>query len=273
MKALALRRWSFALITIALALGLAGAWYLSHIALRPVAMYTGWLLLFLVFGLAFFNARKKLPFFPLFSANTWMQVHIYAGWLSVIIYLLHTGVRWPSGRLESLLALVFFVVSVSGALGVWLSRWLPPRLARSGESLVFERMPLLRHRLLSEVHETVQRAEHETKSTTLGDFYLRYLRDYFARRPGLLLPLTGDDAAHHHVNRELTALRQFLNKREAAFADQFADFVETKRHLDLQLAGQRLLKMWLFVHVPLTYALLVLMTVHVWLVLNFSHRL
>ena len=88
-----------------------------------------------------------------------------------------------------------------------------------------------------------------------------------------MLPLTGDDAAHHHVNRELTALRQFLNKREAAFADQFADFVETKRHLDLQLAGQRLLKMWLFVHVPLTYALLVLMTVHVWLVLNFSHRL
>ncbi|MDI1336982.1 MAG: hypothetical protein PSU94_12435 [Lacunisphaera sp.] len=273
MKPFVRRRWILSLVTLGVALVLAGTWRLGHIALRPVAMYSGWLLLALVLGLAFFNARKKLPFLPLLDANTWLQGHIYAGWVAVFVYFLHAGFRWPDGQLESLLALVFYVVAASGVFGLWLSRWLPPRLARSGESLVYERIPLLRHRLLAEVKQTVRQAETETQSTTLGDFHLHFLSGYFSRRPGLLSPLTGEDRAHHRVSRELTALRRFLNDREAAFADQLAEFVETKRNLDFQLAGQRLLKVWLFVHVPLTFALLVLLAAHVWLALNFSHRL
>lgn len=273
MRPLARRRLLLSLATLGVALVLAGAWQLGQTALRPVAMYTGWVLLGLVLGLAFFNARKQLPFLPLFDANTWMQVHIYAGWLAVLVYFLHAGFRWPDGQLESLLALVFYLVAASGVFGLWLSRWLPPRLARSGESLVFERIPLLRHRLLEEVKATVRKAEQETQSTTLGDFHLNFLSGYFSRRPALLSPLIGEDRAHHVVSRELTALRRFLNDREAVFADQLAELVETKRNLDCQLAGQRLLKVWLFVHVPLTFALIVLMAAHVWLVLHFSHRL
>lgn len=273
MNTFARRRWSLSLATAVVVLGLVGAWRLGFVALRPVALYTGWLLTALVLGLAFFNPRKKLPFFPLLDANVWMQLHIYVGWLTVAVYFLHAGARWPDGRLESLLALVFFLVAASGAFGLWLSRWLPPRLARSGESLVYERIPLLRHRLLAEVKETVRKAETETQSTTLGDFHLHFLSGYFARRPGLLSPLTGDDKAHHTITRELNALRRFLDEREAGFAKQLEDLVEAKRNLDFQLAGQRLLKVWLFVHVPLTYGLLVLMTAHGWIALHYSHRL
>lgn len=273
MKVFARRRWTFSLITLGVGLALAGAWHLGSIGLRPVAMYSGWLLLALVLGLAFFNVRKKLPFLAVISATAWMQLHIYVGWLAVFVYLLHTGMRWPDGQLESLLALIFFIVAASGAFGLWLSRHLPPRLARSGESLVYERIPLLRHRLLAEVKDTVRKAEHQAQSTTLGDFHLNFLSGYFARRPGLLSPLTGDDREHHRVMTELIALRRFLNASESAVADQLTELVETKRNLDFQLAGQRLLKVWLFVHVPMTYALLVLMSAHVWLALHYSHRL
>ena len=90
------RRLVLSLLTVAVAGGLAAAWLLGRVALRPVAMYTGWLLLVLLLGLTFFNARKKLPFIPLFSASTWLQVHIYAGWLACFVFLLHTGGRLPS---------------------------------------------------------------------------------------------------------------------------------------------------------------------------------
>jgi len=273
MKTFARRRWSLSLAALGVAVVLAGAWYLARLSLRPVAMYTGWLLLALVLMLTFFNARKKLPFLPLFNANTWMQLHIYVGWLAVFTCLLHTGLRWPDGRLESILSLTFFLVAASGAFGLWLTRRLPPRLARSGESLVFERIPLLRHRLLAEVKDTVRKAEDETQSTTLADFYLRILSGYFSRRPTLFFPLTGDDPAHRRVMLELTVMRRFLDTRELEFADQLGDLIETKRNLDFQLAGQRLLKVWLFVHVPLTYGLLVLVSAHVWLALHYSHRL
>ena len=273
MRTFHVRRWVFSLTTLAAGLALGAAWWLGRNALRPVGLYSGWLLLGLVFGLAYFNARKKLPFLPLLDASTWLQFHIYAGWLAVLVFLLHTGARLPGGLLEGLLWSGFVLVAVSGAFGLWLSRWLPPRLARSGESLVFERIPMLRHRLETEARALVRQADAETKSTTLADFYLRLLAAYFAHRPALLAPLAGDDARHHHVVGELAALRRFLNQREMAIADQLGELLEAKRNLDVQFAGQRLLKLWLFAHIPLTYGLLVLTGAHVWLVLHYSHRL
>lgn len=273
MKTFLARRWMLSLTTLALGLTLLAVWWLGRNALRPVGLYTGWLLLVLLLGLAFFGARKKLPFLPLWSASAWLQFHIYAGWLAVLVFLLHTGARLPGGLLECLLWSGFVLVAVSGAFGLWLSRWLPPRLARSGESLIFERIPQLRHRLETEARALVRQAEAETKSSTLADFYLRLLAPYFGHVPALFAPLAGSDAGHHYVARELAALRRVLNQREMAIADQLGDLLEAKRNLDYQLAGQRLLKLWLFAHIPLTYGLLVLVGAHVWLVLLYSHRL
>ena len=266
------RRLILTLATILVAGGLAAAWQLGRIALRPVAMYTGWLLLGLLLGLTFFNARKKLPFIPLLSASHWLQAHLSLGWLACFDFLLHTGGRWPAGTIEIILALAFGLVAASGAFGLWLSRWLPPRLTRSGESLVYERIPMLRHRLVTEAKDIVRAAEAETQSTTLGDFHVRVLAGYFAHEPAWLAPLAGGDGEHHRVRLELEALRRFLSVREIAIADQLAELVEAKRNLDQQLAGQRLLKLWLFAHIPLTFVLLVFTGAHVWLVLQFSHR-
>jgi hypothetical protein len=266
------RRLILSLVTATVAGGLAVAWQLGRVALQPVAIYTGWLLLALVLVLTFFNARKKLPFFPLISASQWLQMHIYLGWLACVVFVLHIGARWPNGAIEIPLALAFAFVAASGVLGLWLSRWLPPRLTRSGESLVYERIPMLRHKLVAEAKEIVRAAEVETQSTTLADFHVRVLAGYFAHVPALLAPLAGGDAEHHRVARELVALRHFLSEREIAIADQLAGLIEAKRNLDSQLAGQRLLKLWLFVHVPLTFVLLVFTAAHVWLVLQYSHR-
>ncbi len=273
MKSFRARRWVLSLTTVALGLGLALVWQLGRIALLPVAVYSGWLLLALLLLLTFFNARKKLPFLPLLSASTWMQAHIYLGWLACFVFVLHTGIRIPDGRLEVLLAATFGFVAASGAFGLWLSRWLPPRLVRSGESLVYERIPVLRHRLAEEVRELVRRAETETQSSTLADLYLQVLNPYFLRVPPLLAPLTGDDREFHRVKQELESARRYLNEAEKNFADLLADLIEAKRNLDLQLAGQRLLKLWLFIHIPLTYGMLVLVAAHVWLALHYSHRL
>ena len=43
---------------------------------------------------------------------------------------------------------------------------------------------------------------------------------------------------------------------------QLAEFVRAKDNLDFQRAVQGMLKGWLFVHIPLTYALLLFAAVH-----------
>ncbi|MEJ1973430.1 MAG: hypothetical protein WDM96_13495 [Lacunisphaera sp.] len=137
-------------MTLAAAATLSAAWLLGRTALRPVGMYTGALLLALIMGLLLFNARKKLPFFPAAEGEHLAAGARLRGWLTVLVYGLHVGFRWPSGRLGMMLAGLFWFVTASGVVGLWLSRWLPPRLARSGESLIYERIPLLRHRLQTE---------------------------------------------------------------------------------------------------------------------------
>ncbi|MES1194562.1 MAG: hypothetical protein ABUL65_01620, partial [Opitutus sp.] len=87
-----------------------------------------------------------------------------------------------------------------------------------------------------------------------------------------LLALAGDDSRHHRVRAELTELRRYLDPREVAYADQLAEVIEAKRGLDYQLAGQRLLKLWLFVHIPVSYALLILSLVHAWLAMRHTGR-
>src|SRR5207249_2990537 len=96
----------------------AGWLYLVQIALRPTALWSGLALLAVVLFLAFFNARKKLPFLPLLKASAWMRFHSYAGWFAVALFLLHIQFRVPQGQLEIVLALLFVAVSASGVAGL-----------------------------------------------------------------------------------------------------------------------------------------------------------
>ncbi len=237
-------------------------WEIARAALRPTAIYTGVLLLALVLALTLFNARKKLPFLPLARAATWLQVHIYLGWFCLFLFFLHLHFRIPQGALEIVLALVFLAVIFSGVFGLVLSRKLPGRMARSGEPLLYERIPAFRRRIQDEVEQLVRCAERETESSTLADFYVQYLRRFFVRVPHAWRALAPATHGLHPLLAELDALDRYLNEREKAIARELRDWIETKQNLDFQYASQRLLKLWLFVHIPLTYSLILLGLAH-----------
>jgi hypothetical protein len=231
-------------------------------ALLPSALWTGLLLYALVLALALFNARKKLPFLPLARASTWLQFHVYGGWLAVLVFFLHAGTVWPDGRLNQILAIVFLVVAVSGAVGLGLSRWLPGRLNASGEALTYERIPEIRRQIRTSVEALIVAADRESDSSTLGEFYLDHLLVYVNWRPGLFTLPFGDPPLHRRTISTLASLNRFFNPRERELASELREWIEAKRNLDTQLMGQRLLKLWLFVHIPLSCALVILGLVH-----------
>ena len=104
--------------------------------LHHAAVFSGCALLLVLLVLTFFNARKKLPFLPLWKASTWMQIHIYVGLLSVVLFGLHLRGRVPHGAFEFTLAALYLAVALSGFAGLEISHWLPPRLTAHGESLI-----------------------------------------------------------------------------------------------------------------------------------------
>ena len=232
------------------------------ISLHPTAMATGLALITTCILLAVFKSRKKLPFLPLLRAATWTQFHIYAGWFSVLLFLLHTGFRLPNGSFETLLASVFALVALSGVFGLYLSRSLPARLTRHGENVIYERIPALRAKLQREVEALVLKSVEETKSSTIADFYAARLKAYFDRPRNFFYYLARNDTPLKNVLGEIRLLERYTNDREHAILAELTECLQAKENLDFQWAGQGLLKYWLFVHIPLTASLLLLGALH-----------
>src|SRR5436305_10076402 len=75
------------------------------------AYLTGWTLFAAMVLLAVYNARKKLPFLPLGSSESWLQIHIYVGFFTVVLFLIHLNFRIPTGWFEISLAGLYFLVT------------------------------------------------------------------------------------------------------------------------------------------------------------------
>ena len=86
---------------------------------------------------------------------------------SVVVFLFHTGFRWPDGGLETLVAALFAAVALSGAAGLALTRFVPAQLTAHGENVVFERIPGLRSGLRREIEQLIQSAADKD-----GDIHL-----------------------------------------------------------------------------------------------------
>ncbi len=256
------RRWLGPVALLALTALALCLHFLLHIALRRTAVVSGVALLALVLALTAFNARKKLPFLPLLRASTWMQFHVYAGWFSVVLFLLHIRFRVPQGALEIWLTLLFLAVAGSGVVGLVLSRSLPPRLSRHGEELIFERIPSMRRQLQQEVEQLVLQSVTETGSSTIADFYAHRLKFVFERPRNLWLHCWGSDKPLHELLNQIAARDRFLNARERELMVGITERLRAKDNLDFHLACQGLLKLWLFMHVPLSYALILVALAH-----------
>ena len=243
-----------------------------RVTLRDPAMLSGWFFLAVMVFLALFNVRKKFPVPPLGSGRFWLQVHIYGGAFTVVPYLIHAGFEVPAGALEGLLALFYFAVLISGFVGLAMTRVLPRRLTARGEEVIFERLPEHRIRIKTEVERLALDSIAATQSNIIATFYTQRLRDFFGGPRHLFRHLFEIAPPLNRMLAEIEDQYRYLNEDEQKILRAIADCVERKDRLDYQYALQLALKLWLFVHIPLTNGLLVLVIIHVWLAHAFAGR-
>jgi hypothetical protein len=256
---------TFALIAAALA----ALWLHRKFRTLPnYAFLTGWVLFAAMLVLTFFNARKKLPFLPLGKAETWLQIHIYLGFFTVVLFLIHLNFRLPHGWFEITLAWLFVLVSGSGIVGLFFSRTLPRRLATRGGEVIFEKIPTLGHALKAQAENLALGAD--AKSPVIAEFYMQRLAPFFAGPKNLWLHFVESRRPLNAMLAELDDQRRFANDAEREKIEKLTALVRQKDGLDYHRALQLVLKLWLFVHIPLTYGLLIFTALHIVLVFGFS---
>ena len=266
----AIRRWRNITITMTAAIALAFLMQAVDTALYQVTFLTGWLLFGAILFLTLYRVRKSVTMLPIGSAASWLQFHVYLGVLSIVLFALHIGWRVPDGGMEISLAVLYILVAASGVIGLALSRMIPPRLTRRGEEVILERIPIFRAELRSDAEQLVLDSVESTKSSSVKEFYLAYLHDFFAHSRNFPHHLIASNRPLFTLLNEMDNHSRYLNAEEREFHDRLRELVCKKDDLDFHFALQSTLKVWLFVHVPLTYSLLIVVVVHMVLVLAFG---
>ncbi|MEX2172338.1 MAG: hypothetical protein WD851_23665 [Pirellulales bacterium] len=256
------RRIRNVLLTVAVVLAVTVWVRAQHNSLARTAYLTGYTLYAAVGVLALYNLRKKLPGLPLGTSAGWLQLHIYIGIGSVAVFALHTGAQLPNGPLELALAVIYLATVTSGLWGLYLSRTIPAQLTRTGEQFTYERIPALRRKVQARAMGVLQGAVETSGATTLAEFYAAFLYDYLERPRSLRYLFRPTTGWRKRLLRKMHDLKRYLNADEQQACEKLFPIVRTKDDLDFHEARQRLLKLWLFGHVALTYSLVLLATLH-----------
>lgn len=245
--------------------------YRRYAANMPGLPYlTGWALFAVILALTLYNGRKKLPFLPVFTSEGWLQFHIYAGMLTGVLFLIHISYRIPTGWFQGALAWLYLLVMLSGFYGLFLSRTIPLRLTTRGGEVLYERIPAIRRRLQERAEELALKSIPEARSTTVADFYVRELKDFFDGARNGWQHLFEMRTTVNRLLNKIGDLSRYLNAQERATMDEMAALVREKDGLDYHYSLQRALKLWLFAHIPLTYGLLLFTFAHIVLVFAYS---
>ncbi|QTN34037.1 hypothetical protein HZ994_17500 [Akkermansiaceae bacterium] len=257
-----------ATLLICAVLALASLWFIPDFPHH--AYLSGWLLFALMLILTFFNFRKKVPFLRMGKASFWLRMHICLGIFSGVLFFVHMGWSWPSGLFRQIFAWCFLIVFASGLVGWWMSRSFPKRLTVAGYETPFERMADARNKLRKQA-EALVLANGEGKSPSLVAVRYADLFGSFFTKPcnfwAHLMESRSPQAAHAS---QFDEMQRYIEKSEQERFEELRELVARKHMLDYQYSLQLALRLWLFVHIPLSYSLLAFSVLHIILVHSFS---
>jgi hypothetical protein len=287
------QKWLAASLII---LGVASAIYVFYSARSPAGPSGGSAvgLTFGIVGSAFMvfagllAARKKLPVWRLGRAQSWMRGHLWLGLLSLPLILFHGGFRF-GGPLTSVLMILLIIVVASGLFGAALQHYMPNVMtAEVQKETIFEQIDHVRAGMIADADALVASATGsgdtaeikraarsviavqtvaltQEAAAALSNFYVGEMRPF----------LQNDDGERHPLADASTAgaifvkLRTVLPLETHDAVKSLEAICEEERQLRRQTRLHHWLHGWLMLHIPLSFALLLLGCVHAFMALRY----
>ena len=238
----------------------------QNIELKDSNILTGYVSLAVMCLLAVFNTRKKLSMLPIINARTWLVFHVVFGFAMIAVYAIHTQTLWPSGLYEQILACLFYLVSISGIAGYTLSRIVPRRLRHTGGEIIYARIPNEIYQIREASKKHISSALEQSGNETLSREYQESLAWFLAKPRFILSHISGSGRPSAWVENKAVSLEPFLSDSEKKEFNKVLELMRYKNQIDAHYANQKMMKVWLFFHLPVAVGLLVFVAWHVLLV-------
>lgn len=219
----------------------------------------------------------------MFTTRTWMWLHIWLGLACLPLAILHSGFAY-GGLLTGVVMILFLLVIASGAWGLVMQQLIPQRLLEDipGETIATERFHVV-HQMLDEASAIVDRLRG-VSDVDEGDGAVAVQTRPATQRLGQIVSffdqqikpyLDAEKPEGFGLNSRSTSQQRFAELRRDARGDianalnRLEAICETRRQLDRQYNLYWWLHSWLCVHLPLSIALFVLLSLHVVYALKF----
>jgi hypothetical protein len=252
--------------------------WIYAIGLRDPRYLDGWLLAAGMGVQVYFHVARKRGRLSPKSALRWRKIHIFLGYLLIAAFISHSDLSLPDTGFEWALWACFVLVALSGVLGTYLA-WSLEIKRRIDESVSYDRIPTRRAELAQDVHATVTAQDPTVAAIGLPvpphdawimDLYAAHLRDYFQGPRYFAAHLIGSQRPLKRLTDEIDKLSRYVDPQGREKLSAIKDLVVEKDQLDFARVYLGLTRAWLFVHVPVTYALIVLTVLHIIVVYAFS---
>ena len=275
-----IRRTFQALLIVAISGGLLWLVWIYGNGLRDPRYLDGWVLAGGMSLQLYFHIAIKTASLSPKSAARWRKVHIFVGYLLIAAFISHSDFSLPDTGFEWALWTGFVLVTLSGIFGAYLA-WSLKAKGLIDEAVSYDRIPSLRAELARAVHATVAETDPAAAQIALPlpglphdawimDLSTNHLRDFFEGPRNLAAHLIGSQRPLKRLTDEIDNLSRYVDQQSQEKLAAIKNLVVEKDRLDFARVYLGLTKGWLFVHVPVTYALTVLTVLHVIVVYAFS---
>jgi hypothetical protein len=266
------------LLIAAISCGLLWLVWVYGNGLRDPRYLDGWVLAVGMGVQVYFHIAIKRARLTPKSAMRWRKLHVFIGYLLIAAFLSHSDFSLPDTAFEWALWAGFVLVTLSGILGTYLS-WSLQARHRLDESIAYDRIPARRAELRQEARALT--AETESAPTLIAlpappddawisDLYTNHLRHFFDGQRNVAAHLIGSKRPLKRLIDEIDSLSQYVGPQGQEKLAAIKNLVVEKDQLDFARIYLGLTKGWLFVHVPVTYSLVVLTVAHILVVYAFS---
>jgi hypothetical protein len=195
---------------------------------------------------------------PLGTARAWIQAHVYLGGLAMLAVWMHAG-GLPHGGFGWWLFLLALWATLSGLLGVWAQKTLPLALAEGLRvEALYERIPALVEQLVAEADALVADA-----SDVLDRFYQQEMRPNLSTLKPSWSYVFDVRSGRERALEPFRQIGGYVGEEEKAKVDDLMSLYTEKIELDAQWSVQRVLRLWLWIHVPPAALLMGLLVIHV----------
>lgn len=206
--------------------------------------------------------RKRAMTRGRWSLKAWTSAHVYIGLSLIVIATLHTGFQFGL-NVHTLAYALMMIVILSGMVGVTFYAMLPAALSSNREEMTQPQMIDALRSIDRQLHDAAQPLDHHLAALVRSSLEQDPFGGGLVRRLSGRYPNCATRVAQAAIRRE-TAYKPNLGedpveKVDALLVRKEAILGRVRRHLKLKA----MLEIWLYVHVPITFALIAALSAHI----------